>query len=163
MQRRAAGLIPGLKNSKVHHRSNPNAAILALSVHSRFRNGACHLDFKRFDDDAHVLARVFLTQMFSYMRFDIFFPEAQNLPLIACKRLQHFPDIVAAIQSFFNLPGVQGQAFDDGKFHACRRVPMANGSDVRQVNVMLPLRAVVSLDDAAGHKQGGFEGIVRGC
>ena len=37
---------------------------------------------------------------------------------------------------------------------------MTNGSDFRQINIMLPFRAVVGLNDAARRKQRGFERVV---
>ncbi len=99
--------------------------------------------------------------MFPHLRLHVFFPEVQNLPLVVRERSQNIPDAVAAVQNLFDLPGLQRQAFDDRKFQACRRAPVANGRDTRQIEVMLPLRAVGGLDDATGRKQSGFEGIVR--
>jgi hypothetical protein len=99
----------------------------------------------------------FFGKMFPHLRFYIFFPEVQNLPLVAHERLQHVPDVVAAVQNVLHFPGFQRQTFENGKFHACRRAPVANGSDFRQIKVMLPMRAVVGLDDTTGRVQGGFE------
>ena len=108
-----------------------------------------HFDFKRFDHNTHVLAWIFFIKMFPHLRLHVVFPEVQNLPLIACERLQHFPHVVAAVKNVPHFPGLQRQTFDNGKFQACRRVAMANGSDSRQINGMLPLRAVIGLNYTA--------------
>ncbi|MBU6402971.1 MAG: hypothetical protein KGS61_21835, partial [Verrucomicrobia bacterium] len=131
-----------------------------MSHRPRFGNRARHFDLKGFDDDAHVLMWIFFVQVFPHLRFHIVFPEIQNLPLVAHERLQHFPHVVAAVQNAFHFPGFQRQAFHDGEFQTCRRAPMANGRDFRQIKVVPPFRAVVGLDDTARRKQRGFERVV---
>lgn len=102
--------------------------------------------------------------MLSHLRFDIFFPKVQNLPLIVRERLQHFSRVVAPVQNDFLFPGFQRQTFDDGKFQACGCAAMADGSYVRQTNSVLPLHPVVGLDDVAQRLQGGSGSVVcRHC
>jgi hypothetical protein len=87
--------------------------------------------------------------MFPNLSRHIVFPKGQNLPLVARKRLQHFARIVAAVQNVFHFPGLQRQTFHHREFQACRCAAVTNGGDFRQINGMLPLRAVVGLDDVA--------------
>jgi hypothetical protein len=122
---------------------------LFLGLRRSFRNGAGQFDFKRLDDDAHVLVGMFFLKMFSHLCGHVVFPNLKNLSLVVRERLQHFSHIVAAVQNVFHFPGLQRQTFDNRKFQACLRATVTNGCDFRQINGMLPLRAVVDLDDVA--------------
>ncbi len=55
------------------------------------------------DDDAHVLVRIFFFKVFPNLSRHIAFPKVQNLPLVTRKRLQHYVQIVTAIQNFLQL------------------------------------------------------------
>jgi hypothetical protein len=122
---------------------------LFLGLRRSFRNGAGQFDFKRLNDDAHVLVWIFFFKVFSHLCGYVAFPNLKNLSLVMHKRLQHFSHIVAAVQNVFHFPGLQWQTFDNRKFQTCLRATVTNGCDFRQINGMLPLRSVVSLDDVA--------------
>jgi hypothetical protein len=113
------------------------------------RNVAGQFDVKRFDDNVHVLVRIIFFKVVPDLRCHIVFPKGQNLPLVTRECLQHFARNGTAVQNVFHFPGLQRQTFDHREFQACRCAAVTDGGDFRYINGMLPLRAVVGLNDAA--------------
>jgi hypothetical protein len=157
-----AARFPKTLNTKIRQKSisNSNAATLRLGNGWSFGNGAGHFDFKRFNDNAHVLTRIILIEMLFHLRLYVVLPEIQNLLLVADKISQNVPDVVSAVQNLFGFTGRQRQTFDNGKFQARFRSPVANGRDFRQIKAMPPFRAVVGLDGSPKRKQRGSKSLV---